>query len=174
MARHNEPPATFDGDGGHEKERLPIRDEFLVLERVRVHDAPERVPEDVLVVPPLELFEVTVHVLHAHLVEAADDGALEQAPDALDRVGVDIAHDPLLGAVLHALVARVAVADPAMWDLRTGREPFDLESRFCFTKPKALSYQSEYRFALWTIGEPTDGALRIPVSDALRECTSVR
>ena len=35
-----------------------------------------------------------------------------KAPDAFDRVGVDIAHDPLLGAVIHALVARVAVADP--------------------------------------------------------------
>lgn len=108
MARHNEPPATFDGDGGLEKERLPARDEFLVLQRVRVHDAPERVPEDVLVlpvvVPTLQLLEVTVHVLHAHLVERADDGSLEQAPDALDRVGVDIAHDPLLGAVIHALV----------------------------------------------------------------------
>lgn len=58
--------------------------------------------------------------------------------------------------------------------LKTGREPFDLESRVCFTKPQAFSYQSEYRFALRTIGEPTEKTLRIPVSDALRECTSIR
>lgn len=58
--------------------------------------------------------------------------------------------------------------------LKTGREPFEQRSRFCFTKPKAFSYQSEYRFALRTVGEPTEKTLRIPVSDVLRECTSIR
>jgi len=58
--------------------------------------------------------------------------------------------------------------------LKTGREPFELQPRVCFTKPKAFSYQSEYRFALRTVGEPTETTLRIPVSDALRECTSIR
>lgn len=58
--------------------------------------------------------------------------------------------------------------------LKTGREPFDLGSRACFIKPKAFLYQSEYRFALRTIGEPTKKTLRIPISDALRECTSIR
>ena len=58
--------------------------------------------------------------------------------------------------------------------LKTGREPFEQKSSFCFTKPKAFSYQSEYRFALRTVGEPTEKTLRIPVSDALRECTSIR
>lgn len=58
--------------------------------------------------------------------------------------------------------------------LKTGREPVELQPRVCFTKPKAFSYQSEYRFALRTVGEPTEETLRIPVSDALRECTSLR
>ena len=39
-------------------------------------------------------------MLHAHLVERADDGALEQASGALDAVRVDISPDPLLGRVV--------------------------------------------------------------------------
>jgi len=39
---------------------------------------------------------------------------LIQAPDALDAVGVDIADDPLLGAVVDALGARVVAPDPEM------------------------------------------------------------
>ena len=58
--------------------------------------------------------------------------------------------------------------------LDTGREPFDLSSRAGFIKPKSFSYQSEYRFALRTIGEPSVRTLRIPVSDELRELTSLR
>ena len=58
--------------------------------------------------------------------------------------------------------------------LDTGRELYDMESRVGFIKPRSFSYQSEYRFALWTIGEPSVRTLRIPVSDALRECTSIR
>ena len=57
--------------------------------------------------------------------------------------------------------------------LDTGREPVDLASRAGFIKPNSFSYQSEYRFALGTIGEPSVKTLRIPVSDALRECTSL-
>lgn len=56
----------------------------------------------------------------------------------------------------------------------TGRELDDLKSRLCFTKPNSFSYQSEYRFALWTIGEPTINTIHIPVSDALRKWTSIR
>ena len=58
--------------------------------------------------------------------------------------------------------------------LNTGRELVDLASRAGFIKPSSFSYQSEYRFALRTIGEPSIRTLRIPVSDALRECTSIR
>ncbi len=58
--------------------------------------------------------------------------------------------------------------------LDTGREPAGLASRAGFIKPKSFSYQSEYRFALWTVGEPAKRTLRIRVSDALREYTSIR
>ena len=58
--------------------------------------------------------------------------------------------------------------------LDTGGEPIELALRAGFIKPDFFSYQSEYRFALKTIGEPSAKTLRIPVSDALRECTSLR
>ena len=51
-------------------------------------------------------------MLRAHLVERPDDGALEQAPHALDAVGVDVADDPFLGRVVDRLVARILVTDP--------------------------------------------------------------
>ena len=57
--------------------------------------------------------------------------------------------------------------------LRTGREVADLESPVGFTKPRLFSYQSEYRFALWTLGEPSKPTLRLPISDALRALTSL-
>ena len=58
--------------------------------------------------------------------------------------------------------------------LDSGGEPVGLVPRSGFIKPKSLSYQSEYRFALRTIGEPSIKTLRIPISDALRQCTSLR
>ena len=57
--------------------------------------------------------------------------------------------------------------------LETGDEPVDLASRIGFIKPTSFSYQSEYRFTLGTIGDPLVDLLPIPVSDALRECTSL-
>lgn len=58
--------------------------------------------------------------------------------------------------------------------LDTGREVDELASRAGFIKPASFSYQSEYRFALTTIGEPSIRTLPVPVSDELRECTSLR
>ena len=56
--------------------------------------------------------------------------------------------------------------------LDTGSEPDELAAGFI--KPISFSYQSEYRFVLWTIGEPSIRTLPIPVSDELRACTSLR
>ncbi|MDE0626108.1 MAG: hypothetical protein OXH99_06915 [Bryobacterales bacterium] len=75
--------------------------------------------------------------------------------------------------VVHMVHGPVAYEDTS-GTLNTSLEPSDLRQRFCFTKPKVLSYQSEYRFALWSIGKPSTRTLRIPVSDALRECMSIR
>ena len=62
-------------------------------------------------VPPLQLFEVAVKVLLAHLAERADDAPLEQRPHALDAVRVNSAVNPLLDAVVHGLMAGVVVGD---------------------------------------------------------------
>ena len=92
-----------------------LRDQCIVGECVRVHDAPEGVAEDVRVVPvvesPLELLEVAVHVLGAHLVERADDRPLEQAPDAFYAVRVNVSGDPLFLGMSNSLMARVVVRD---------------------------------------------------------------
>ncbi len=50
-------------------------------------------------------------MLHANLVERADQGSLEQAPDVLDPVGVDVTADPLVVAVVDALVSRIVVGN---------------------------------------------------------------
>ena len=50
-------------------------------------------------------------MLYADLVERADDGALEQAPDVLDPVGVDVPTDPFVFAVVDGLMPRVMVMD---------------------------------------------------------------
>lgn len=82
---------------------------------LRLDDAPERVREDVRVVavavPPLQFLQVTVKVLLAHLVERADDAALEQAPHPFDGVRVHVADNPLLRPVVHRLMAGVVVRD---------------------------------------------------------------
>ena len=51
-------------------------------------------------------------MLAAHLMERSDDRALEQAPHALDTVGVDIAYDPLLDRVVDRFVACIVIGDP--------------------------------------------------------------
>ena len=93
-----------------------LSDEFPVGERVGVHDAGQGVAEDVgvvaVVVAPLQFFEIAVHVLGADLVERSDDRALEEAPDAFNAVGVDVAQDPFLFGVPDGLMAGVVVSDP--------------------------------------------------------------
>ena len=73
--------------------------QLRVLESPGIHDPTERVTEDVRVIAvvetPLKLFEVTVKVLHADVVEGPNDRALEQAPDVLDGVRVNVSPDPL-------------------------------------------------------------------------------
>ena len=74
--------------------------------------------------------------------------------------------------VVHVAHGPVAYEDNS-GTLETGDEPIDLASRIGFIKPTSFSYQSEYRFTLGTIGDPLVDPLPIPVSDALRECTSL-
>ena len=61
---------------------------------------------------PLQLFQVAVQVFPAHLVEGADNRPLEQAPHALDAVGVDLSDNPLLRGVAHGPVYGVMIFNP--------------------------------------------------------------
>ena len=91
------------------------RNQFLVGERPGVDDSLEGVLKYVKVIPvvesPLQFFEVAVEMLDAHLVKGADDGSLEQAPHALNAVGVNIADDPLFGRMAHSPMHGVFVRD---------------------------------------------------------------
>jgi hypothetical protein len=76
-----------------------------------------RSTEDVLVipvvVPELELRDVERQVFPADLVVRADHAALEQRPEAFNRVGVDCADHVLLGGVVDGLV-REGFAKPVV------------------------------------------------------------
>ena len=50
-------------------------------------------------------------MLDADLMVGADDRPLKQAPDVLNGIGVDIAIDPLFGAVVDSLVACIVVGN---------------------------------------------------------------
>ena len=61
---------------------------------------------------PLQFLKIAVQVLPAHLVKGADNGTLEQAPHALDPVGVDITDNPLLIRMTYRLVLGVMIFNP--------------------------------------------------------------
>ena len=88
----------------------------LVSQRSSVHDPFQGISEDMRVFPvvesPLQFLKVAVQVLPAHLVEGADNGPLEQAPHALDPVGVDLTDNPLFGRMAHSPVYGVLILDP--------------------------------------------------------------
>lgn len=77
----------------------------------------DRCPEDVRVVPvivaELELGNIEGHVFAADLVERADNAALKDRPEALNRIRVDCADDILLGLVFDcpARIFRQAVIE---------------------------------------------------------------
>ena len=80
-----------------------------------VHNLSQRIAEDVgivaVVISPLQFLNVAIHVLDAHLVECAHERTLEQAPDALDAVCVNVANNPFIFGMPHSLMACVVVAD---------------------------------------------------------------
>jgi hypothetical protein len=55
----------------------------------------ENVVVRAIIVPELELRNVKMQVFLAHVVESADDAALEDAPEAFNRVGVNGTHSVL-------------------------------------------------------------------------------
>ena len=64
-----------------------------------------------VVEPPFQLIQIGIQMLDRDLVIGTDDGSLQKAPDALLRVGVNIAANPFLKAVVDGLMARVRVGD---------------------------------------------------------------
>ena len=75
------------------------------------HDRLEDVRVVTVVEPEFDLGQVGIQVLRADLMPCADDRALQEAPDALYGVRVDLAYHPLLFGVLDRRMARVRVRD---------------------------------------------------------------
>jgi hypothetical protein len=63
---------------------------------------------ETVVISELKLSNVQRQIFGADLVEAANDAALEDAPEAFNRVGVDRADNVLMAAVVNFLVRQVA------------------------------------------------------------------
>src|SRR5262249_46810025 len=78
-----------------------------------------------MVVAELKFRNVQRHVFGAHLVECADDAALEQRPETLNRVGVNGTHNVFLFRVIHDLV-RIGIAKLRVAAPRVRREQADL------------------------------------------------
>lgn len=106
--------------------------EFLVRQRVVLYQGQDGVPEQervlAVVVTPLSLVNVGVQMLDAHVVVGADHGALEQAPDALHGVRVNVAAYPFLYGVIDDLVPRVLVTDALVADPLIGVDGFGVVS----------------------------------------------
>jgi tetrahydromethanopterin S-methyltransferase subunit A len=62
------------------------------------YGGPENIGIAAVVIPELSLSDIQRQILCGNLVIAANDGPLEQAPEAFNRVGVDRADNVLLGA----------------------------------------------------------------------------
>jgi hypothetical protein len=71
----------------------------------------ENVIVEAIIIPELELRNVKWHVFGADLVERANDAALENAPKALNRLGVDRADDILMLGVVNGRMG-VGLRDP--------------------------------------------------------------
>jgi hypothetical protein len=84
---------------------------------------PEHVGIAAVVIAKLKLRDVQRHIFGADFVEAADDAALEDAPEAFNRVGVDCADNVLLGTV-HDRFVRI-LAKALVGDLFIRREQAD-------------------------------------------------
>ena len=95
-----------------------------------VNDTPEGMNEDMVVVAvivaPLQLVEVSVKMLHADLVEGSYDATLEQGPDTLNTVGVNVSDSPLLNGVVDRLMSGVVVLNPQVRSKLVGVDGFSL------------------------------------------------
>ena len=74
----------------------------------------------------LQFIQISVQMFHRQSMIRPDHRALKQAPNILDRVGVNIAANPLLFRMINKLVARVRVAYAAITDKIIGVDRFGL------------------------------------------------
>ena len=64
-----------------------------------------------VVVTPLQFFDIAIHMLDAHFMERAYERTLKQAPDTLNAVRMNIAHNPFIFGMPHSLMACVVIGD---------------------------------------------------------------
>src|SRR3972149_3313291 len=98
---------------GHNSRAELTPDQILVFQRLSLQEPSQRIPEQVdvvtVVVAPHDLLQIGVKVLDAEVVVGTYDGALQEAPYALNRVCVHVAADPLVDVVIDHFVPRVLV-----------------------------------------------------------------
>jgi hypothetical protein len=83
----------------------------------------ENVGVHAVIIPELELRHVERHIFGTDLVEASDNTAFEDAPEAFNRVGVDGSHDVLFAVVVNRLV--IVLGQPAIDFAFIGSEQAD-------------------------------------------------
>ena len=90
----------------------------FVTQLASANESEKRVSEQELVVAAVEaerhLVKVSRQLLNAQVVVGSHNRSLEERPDALDSVGVDVGLHPLLHAVVDRPVLGVLVAGPPL------------------------------------------------------------
>ena len=110
-----------------QKGRTMLSNKGFVLQPLGVDDALECMDEDMgvvtVTVAPLQFIQVPVEVLSADLVERSNDASLEQGPDALYGVGVNVSENPLLSGMVDRLMVGVVVSNA-----QVGRQFISIDS----------------------------------------------
>jgi hypothetical protein len=149
--------------------------ELSVGECVALNQAKNCIPEKERIVAvveaPFKFIEVGGKMLDADLMVGADHGPLEQAPDVLDGVRVNVAPDPFFGGMIDGDMLCVGVpdalvADPAVRVDRCRSVIYDLvqEAMECSTIPAA--YEAEPDLAASLNGSDDDRLVAAAVRPA--------
>src|ERR1035437_1104079 len=103
-----------------------LLNEFLVFHLRRAYELQHGIAEQIRVLPsvlsPLELIEVRLKMLSAHLMIRADDSPLKQAPRALYAVRMNIAAYPLFRAMVDRLMRCIGVGNAFVRRVLVGHE----------------------------------------------------
>ena len=88
-----------------------LGDQPFIGQMLSIDDTAKGVNKDVVIVPiaetPFQFIQVSVNVLSTDLVECPDDAPLEQGPNALYGVGVNVTNGPLLSRVVDGFMSGV-------------------------------------------------------------------